>query len=50
MPTDQRLWLHDHQHLAPVEPTTEPDQDDTNGLGRTPRRGVLFAVERKLLA
>jgi hypothetical protein len=50
MPTDQGLWLHDHQRLAPVEPTTEPHQGDTSGLGRTPRLDVPFAVERELFA
>ena len=48
MPTDQGLWLHDHQGLAPVEPTSKPDQGDTCVWGHLPRRDAPFTLEREL--
>src|SRR5262245_29786346 len=50
MPAEQGGWLHNDEGLSPVEPTAEPRQGETGGIGRTPRRDVALLIERELLA
>ena len=50
MPAEQGGWLHNDEGLSPVEPTAEPSQGETGGIGGTPRRNVALYQERQLFA
>ena len=50
MPAEQNSWLYNDEGLSPVEPSAEPRQGETGGIGSTSRCDVALLIECQLFA
>ena len=50
MPSNQSFRLHDRKGVAPIEPSGELHERETNGIGRPARLGFPLNVQAELLA